>query len=141
MADRYTYIPLIGIFIMAAWLLGDAVRVWPHRRRAITLSALATVIALVGVAYVQTGYWKDSLTLYTHGLSVTENNALLQNNIGAELTHLDRAEEAIPHLREAIRIQPDYGNAHNNLGLALGAMGDTEGAFFHMREAKRYWNQ
>jgi tetratricopeptide (TPR) repeat protein len=140
MADRYAYIPLIGIFIMVAWLSGEIVRARPQYRRAAAVAAGIALLALGGAAHVQAGYWKDSLTLYAHGLSVTSNNALLQNNLGAELDHLGRTREAIPHFREALRIQPDYGDAHNNLGLALGTLGDTEGAFFHMREARRCWD-
>ena len=137
MADRYTYIPLIGIFIAAAWGLADAVRRRPRARVAVVGACAATLPALFVVTSLQTGYWRDDETLFTHALAVTANNAVAHNNLGVALFHKGRTAEAMAHYLEAVRIDPDYPDVHNNLGLALVGPGRVEEAVAHYREALR----
>ena len=123
MADRYTYVPLVGIFVAAAWGLAALV---PDSRVARTGSAVAAAVILAScfvVTRAQAAVWSDSVTLFEHALSVTKDNWLIHANLGGALLDSGRAEEAIPHEREALRIRPDYAVARGNLGQALEQTG------------------
>ena len=138
MADRYAYLPLIGLFTAAVWLAADAVPVnLPHRAKILGLFATAILTALSVGARSQVDYWKDSLTLYNRTLSVTSDNWLIHYNLGLALDERGRSEDAIAHFREALRISPDHAEARNNLGVALEKLGRTDEAITHYREALR----
>jgi tetratricopeptide (TPR) repeat protein len=137
MADRYTYVPLIGIFIIIAWGIPELVEQWRYRK--ICLATLATVVftILMAMTWKQVGYWKNSITLFEHTLKITSNNYLPHNNLGTALNNQGRTEEAIEHYLQALRIKPDYEKAHNNLGAALANQGRTEEAIEHYLQALR----
>jgi tetratricopeptide (TPR) repeat protein len=142
MADRYTYIPLIGLFIMVAWGVPDLLARWPLRRIALprfTLPAAAMVVILACAiaARSQVEYWEDSTTLWTRALAVTTENDIAQNNLGAALADQGNVDEAIMHYSEALRIKPDYADAHNNLGVALDDQGKVDEAIAHYSVALR----
>jgi tetratricopeptide (TPR) repeat protein len=138
MADRYTYLPLIGLFTAAVWLLTDtAPAKLPHRAKILGVFAIAILTALSVGSRSQVGYWKNSLTLYNHALSVTSDNWLIHYNLGLVLDKEGRSEDAIAHFREALRINPDHAEAHNNLGVALEKLGRTDKAVTHYTEALR----
>jgi tetratricopeptide (TPR) repeat protein len=137
MADRYTYVPLIGIFVVASWGLADLAGSRPGARVAAVAASLAAVLALSLLAYRQTGHWKDSATLFRHALAVTEGNFVAHNNLGSTLFEEGNHDEAIAHYREAIRIDPRYPNAHDNLGAALLGEGNFEEALARFQEASR----
>jgi Flp pilus assembly protein TadD len=132
MADRYTYLPLIGIFMIAAWGGAELVR----QARAAAFAAAVAVAACSVVAWFQVGYWKSSITLFEHTLRVTENNYLAHACLGIALAEAGRGE-AIPHYREALRVNPHYSQAEASLGLALAQSGSTGEAIDHYREALR----
>jgi len=134
-ADRYTYVPLIGIFTLVAWSACDLTKRWHYQ--AVVLSAAAAGIFLLCLAgtTVQIGYWKDSETLFRHALLVTENNDLAHNNLGVALAARGRFEEAGRHFREAVRINPPHAQAHINLGKALNLEGRTNEALAQYRAA------
>lgn len=139
MADRYTYLPLIGAFIAAVWLLVDLVDVvpgtLPHRGKILAAFA-ATVLAALSVASrSQLGYWKNSLSLYNHTLSVTSNNSLIHYNLGCVLAEKGRSEDAILQFEESLRIDPGYAKAHNNIGTEMEKLGRTNSAIVHFMEA------
>ncbi len=138
MADRYTYIPLIGLFIMAAWGIPELLKKWQYRRPALFLSAALILLCLSVISWHQVGYWRDSITLFRHALSVTKDNDLAHNNLGTALREKGNIEEAIGHYREVLRIKPDDGEAHNNMGAALFAQGKIMESEFHLREALRF---
>jgi tetratricopeptide (TPR) repeat protein len=119
MADRYTYIPLIGLFVMVTWGLADlwTERHLPHFGLAIVASASLAACLLTTRNQVQ--YWSGSITLFQHVLAVMPDVALAHNNIASALYDQGRFEETMPHLREAVRLKPQDVDAHNNLGLAL----------------------
>src|SRR5262249_39979247 len=112
MADRYTYLPLIGILIVAAWGGAELVR----NGRAAAFAAAAAVIACGVVTWFQVGYWKGSIPLFEHTLRVTGNNYLAHACLGLALTEAGRSE-AIPHYREALKVNPYYSQAEASLGL------------------------
>ncbi|MCX6993406.1 MAG: tetratricopeptide repeat protein [Kiritimatiellaeota bacterium] len=144
MADRYTYIPLIGIFIMIAWGVPDLVRrVLPEpRRRQMTLDALAVLacgsVVLLGIGtWLQAGTWKNTITVFEHAIAVTENNYLAHNNLANALTGRGRLDDAVYHYGEALRIKPDYVEVHNNIAVTLARQGKVDEAIYHYREALR----
>ena len=118
MADRYMYLPAIGISIIVAWGATDLLANW-SARRLLQLAAAAVLVALTVGTRIQVGYWRDSGALYEHGLAVTKENFVMHNNYGDFLRRNGRAAEAIPHLQESIRIRDNYPIAHRNLANAL----------------------
>jgi tetratricopeptide (TPR) repeat protein len=140
MADRYTYIPLIGIFIVIAWGVPDLAARLSRASMAIPalgVSAAVVVLALSACSSRQAGYWKDSLTLWDHAIRVTQNNASAQNHMGLALDKEGRLDEAVVHYSEALRIKPDFAEGHYNLGLALGKQGRLDEAAAQYSEALR----
>lgn len=148
MADRYTYIPLIGVFIAATWgvsQLFERLRKspTPENRPAkwlARLPAVAGVLVLLplGVcAWHQAGYWRNTRTLFERAIAVTQNNWLAHNNLGFSLYSQGQIAEAMTHFQHALTIRPDYEKAHNNLGSALDAAGRRDEAAAHYREALR----
>ena len=137
MADRYTYLSLIGIFIALAWwlptLLPDR-RLW---RRSMAVVTLAVVAGAMIISSQQVRYWQNSTTLFQHALKVTKENSMAHNTLGLSLFKEGQMEEALHHYREAIRIRPNYANAHNNIGLVLMKIGETELAIDHYGKALR----
>lgn len=116
LADRYTYIPLIGLFILCCWLIPDLLR--DLRQRQVILGVLAgvVIVSLTSVTWRQIGYWKDNLSLYRHTLAVTTGNYLILNNYGAALEEQGILEESIAMFRLALSIKPDHAEALYNLG-------------------------
>jgi tetratricopeptide (TPR) repeat protein len=128
MADRYSYITLTGLFIIIAWGLPDLLLRLPHRNVILWASSIAVLSALSVCAYVQAGYWKNSIMLCEHALKVTKNNYRAHFCITMPLTEQHRFEEAIEHGAEAIRINPQCYEAYNNLGVALVRVGRFDDA-------------
>ena len=116
MADRFTYVPLIGLFITIAWGVPELLARYRFKRIVLSLAAAGILVSLMLVSYLQVRYWRNSVLLYEHALDVTENNYLAHNNLGAVLEEIGDLEEATVHYSEAVRIKPDYAVAHNNLG-------------------------
>jgi tetratricopeptide (TPR) repeat protein len=119
LADRYTYIPLTGLFIIFAWGTPQLMAGW--RNRTIVISTICAVLfpVLMTIAWTQASYWQNSRTLFTHTLDVTSDNYVIHNNLGFEMAVFGRADDALKHYREAIKINPDFEIAHINLGKAL----------------------
>jgi Flp pilus assembly protein TadD len=138
MADRYTYVPLIGVFVMGVWGISDAVARWAGRRVALPAAAAVIVIACTVATRAQVTLWQDARTLWTHALAVTGDNELAHVAVGTLLGAEGRYAEAVPHFREAIRIAPDSATAHRDLGLALISMGRLDEAVEHLSMAVRY---
>ena len=126
MADRYTYVPLIGIFVAFSWAISGYVFV--------AASAGALVAALF-VTQRQVAAWSTSATLFTHALAVTSDNWLAHNDLGLVLFEAGKTDEAIAHYTEALWIAPNYVEAHNNLGNALEKLGKRDEAIAQFRQA------
>ena len=128
MADRYAYIPLLGIFLMAVWGAADLAD-----RRQLSLRSRATAAAVVLVLLailtsIQIRYWRSSYDLWSHAVDVTKDNFVGEENLGRALLALDRPAEAVPHLQKATRIRPLDPNGHLSLGGALATSGQTRDA-------------
>jgi protein O-mannosyl-transferase len=127
-ADRYTYIPLIGLSIALAWGL-------EHRWAVIPIALWAC--ALCGFTFLQAATWRDTTTLFTHALAVTDSNYVAHNNLGVALRHAGRRPEAFAHFEEALRLRPEYPEAQTNLAEALLNDGRTNEALPHIEAALR----
>jgi len=124
MADRYAYVPLIGIFLMVVWTVADFL----HSRKASrTVSVAVSVLPLLALAYAtnrQIDFWSSDVTLWSHTLAVTANNAFTEGKLGWALMVSNQPEEALLHLREAAALDPSDPTNYINLGICLGANHD-----------------
>jgi tetratricopeptide (TPR) repeat protein len=122
MADRYTYLPLVGLYVIVAWGGADLAAGW---RRAIVVGvAGAALLALALVARRQVGYWADSRTLYEHAIAVTGENWMMENNLGNVELREGRIPAAVAHYRAAVRIGPADPHPYNNLAWLLATTPD-----------------
>jgi tetratricopeptide (TPR) repeat protein len=131
MADRYTYVPLIGLFIIIAWGVAHLVERWSWRKFVFAISAGVILSALTMCTCLQLRHWRNSITVFEHALDVTVDNNLAHYNLGQALAQKGRLDKAIVHYSEALRIEPDHPdahNAHNNIGLALFRQGKVNEA-------------
>ena len=128
MADRYMYIPSVGVFILLVW--GAAAltrgRRWPGLFLA--FAGATSLVLCVVFTRQQLGYWHNSETLFRHSLAVTENNYIARNNLGDALLAAGQATAAIPEYQETVRLQPDNAIAHFNLGVAFLKTSQTDAA-------------
>jgi hypothetical protein len=125
MADRYTYTPLIGLFIMVAWGVPDLMKKWKYRKEILwTLSALS-ILCLSIITWTQVGYWQNSITLFDHTLKVTDNNWLIYNSRGFTYSRLGNYRQAIEDFDRAIEIKPGYEMAYINRGAVYLMQGDN----------------
>jgi protein O-mannosyl-transferase len=138
-ADRYTYVPLVGVFIMAAWTLARVADRTPRIRPLAAGLALAAVLGCAFTARAQVLHWKDSAALWTHAtmlsLHVDEFDAHM--SLGTTLGNQDRLDEALQHFAAAVRLRPRSDAAHLNLGLALAKQGRKDEAAREFDEALR----
>jgi cytochrome c-type biogenesis protein CcmH/NrfG len=152
-ADRYTYLPQIGLYIMIAWGAVDLVKTpnaqrptpnvefrgsysaFDVRRSVFGVCCVAIVMALGFAARVQASYWRDSETLWTHTIAVTSDNHLAHAHLADLLLREGRINDAISHCQEAVRIQPNDTDAQNNLGLAYLLSGDEADALIHFEQS------
>jgi tetratricopeptide (TPR) repeat protein len=138
-ADRYSYLPLVGIFAIAAFggadLLVGVVRGAAARRRAAAALGLGILSACALQTFRQIGTWRDSVTLFEHALASTRDNWVIHYDLAGVLQAEGRSEEAIAHYREALRIVPDRADATFNLAMALAAAGRADEAEASIRRS------
>ena len=143
-ADRYTYLPHIGLFMLAVWLVADLTAVHKSRARFAVAAAGVIMVALVWAAVIQTSYWRNSETLWTHALAVTSDNDLAHNNLGYLYTDRGELDKAISHFEAASKIRSRKLDPHYNVGSAfvqmnladaLGLKGLADEAMLHYEEA------
>jgi tetratricopeptide (TPR) repeat protein len=137
MADRFTYVPLIGLSIAAVWAAADLTAGRPAWRTAAVGAAGLALAGCAALSWRQVGYWRDSATLFAHALDVTRGNFLAHTNLGSALEREGRLAEARAHYAEAVRLNPGYPEAQNNAGTARAAEGDFAAAETHFRAALR----
>jgi tetratricopeptide (TPR) repeat protein len=135
-ADRYMYLPSIGISIVLAWGAAELLAHMPHARPALAALAAASCAAAAAVTWVQLDSWRDSRALFRHAADVTAGNYLAHHNLGVALAAMpDGANEAIAEYREALRIEPNYVRAHTDLGTAYAKLGRLSDAVSEYRAA------
>ena len=143
-ADRYTYLPYIGLFLLIVWTAADLATTWHLRRQYLWLVASTAIAVLSYLAAAQTSFWKNSETLWNHTLSVTSNNDFAHNNLGFLYLRRGELDKAISHFETALKIRSGNDQTHYNLGTALVHMnlanalarkGRPEEAIVHYEEA------
>ncbi len=135
MADRYTYVPLIGMFIVLVWGLSDLFERFRIKQFSVVIITTAILSALIAVSWNQVGYWQNSITLFERALDVTKNNYVAHNNLGHRLLELEKTDEALQHFAKSIEINSEFEIAHLNLGLALSKQGKLDQAIKHYYKA------
>jgi tetratricopeptide (TPR) repeat protein len=135
-ADRYTYIPFIGIFMIIAWGLSFIIDKLPSSKKMLMQIALLLILIAMSVRSLeQVRYWKNGITLYRHAIDVTKKNDLAYNNLGFLLSLTDRTEVALDMFQKAVDINPNFGDAEYNLANTLMHLGRTDDAIVHFRKA------
>jgi tetratricopeptide (TPR) repeat protein len=133
-ADRYTYLPQIGLYIVGAWAAADLTASWSHQRAVLSAATILIIGVLSWRAWIQTSYWRDSETLFTHTLAVTSNNDVAENNLGIVFLRKGNLDEAISLLQAAVDLRPENSPAHENLAKALLQKGQVADALVHYRK-------
>jgi tetratricopeptide (TPR) repeat protein len=118
-ADRYTYLPQIGLYLLVAWGAMELFHQWSRGRVILAGAGLLIITALITGSYFQTPYWQDTETLWKHATATTSNNYIATTNLAEVLFQSGRFEEAIAECQKALKIKPDLAAAHNDLGAAL----------------------
>ena len=137
-ADRYAYLPLWGLFVIAVWLASEAATRISLSRGAQVVIALAVLIGYAVTAHIQIGYWRDSYTLFAHALQVTEANPIAEDNLGSALLEMRRPDLAQSHLERAIQLMPTLATAHYNLGTLLQRQNEMDRAEREYQWALQY---
>lgn len=133
-ADRYTYLPQVGLYIAVTWAMADLTALWRHQRTFLSAAAILSVGVLSWCAWIQTSYWRDSETLFRHALAVTANNDVAENNLGIVFLGKGKVDQAISLLQAAVDLRPDNSPAHENLAKALLQKGQIADALVHYRK-------
>ncbi len=134
-ADRYTYLPEIGLCLALTWAMAQASAGWRNRRIGLGIGASVILFLLVIEARTQTAYWRDSESLWKHTLDCTAHNAVAESNLANDFLRQGRFDEAMAQAKMAIEIEPDYADAHNCLGFALFQTGQFADAISHFQAA------
>lgn len=137
LADRYTYIPLTGVFVALVWGGAELTDKWRRGPQFATAGTAVLLALLSAVTVGQIRYWQNSFTLYTRALAVVERNWLAHNNMAILLAQQYRYDEAIKHFRESLRINPNQPVGFINLGNAYQSVGNNGAALDAFREAVR----
>jgi len=133
MADRYTYIPLIGLFIIVAWGITDLLSGWKYRNRVLAVVAPLLILILSVAAYIQTSFWCNTVTLFEHATQVTDGNYLVHHFLGQYLLKQGEFDKVIYHESQALLIEPDFPQANNSIGIALVRKGKLPEAVVHFK--------
>lgn len=134
-ADRFTYLPHIGLFIMAVWGCADLFGGVRVKEKVLSLTGGLVIVMLMVASSIQVQYWRDTPSLFQHALNVTANNTVMHYFMGNYLFRKGYVDQAIQHYREALRIKPDFDDGHDKLGVALSLKGHHEEAVLHYRLA------
>jgi tetratricopeptide (TPR) repeat protein len=134
-ADRYTYLPQIGLYILLTWTAVELTASWQSRRWVLGGGAMAVLAVLITCARAQTAYWRDSESLWTHTLACTSDNRIAHYNLGVVFAQQGRTKEAIAQLQKALAIEPDYAEPHFDLGNIFLQQGRIEEAIAYYQKA------
>jgi protein O-mannosyl-transferase len=137
MADRYTYLPSIGIAIMLSWSIPLLFPREDIRKKILFPAGIVVLVILSFLTWQQCGYWKNSATLFNHALRMTKDNYIAYNCYGLALFEEGKIEQAIDYYNQAIRISPDYADAFNNKGTAYSKLGRYQRAIEDYNQAIR----
>ena len=133
-ADRYTYLPQIGLYVLAAWAVADLSASWHRQRQIAAVGAAILLGALTWHAWNQASFWRNSETLWTHTLAVTSDNDVAENNLGIIFLGRGQVDEAISRFQTAVDLRPENAPAHDNLAKAFLQKGRVPDAMLHYRK-------
>ncbi len=139
MADRYMYLPQIGVFVIAAWALHALCMRWPGSARLVAIAATLIVIASAVTAYRQTRHWRDSLALWSHTVAITPNSVIARSSLGEALMQRGDLDTARRELEAALRLQPSHRATRLNLALVAIRQGRLDEAFLYCRAMTIEW--
>jgi len=134
-ADRFSYIPFTGLFIIIAWGAADLLAKWRYRKIALGIVTVVILLALAICTRFQLRHWRNNTTIFEHAIEVTENNYVAYCSLAEPLLQKGELEEAIRYFTEALRAKPDFIGALNNLGYALNKQGKYDEAEKYLRKA------
>jgi protein O-mannosyl-transferase len=134
-ADRYTYLPQIGLAMAVTWGVADLSAGWRYRKAVLGLAAALIVVSLAAAARMQAGYWRDSTSLWSHTLDCDPENPVAHNYLGLSLATQGKLDQAVPHWERALELNPDYAMAHNNLGFGYVKQGRVDAAAAEWKRA------
>jgi len=134
-ADRYTYLPQIGLYLAATWGMADFSLRWPNGRLILRISAGFVLGLSMWRAWNQASFWRDSQSLWNHALTATDDNDLAHERLASALLDKDRPDEAIVQAQLAINLKADNASAQNDFGVALARRGQPEEAITHFWKA------
>jgi tetratricopeptide (TPR) repeat protein len=137
LADRYTYVPLIGVFLMLCWGVPDLLATWHYPRPALAVLGIMLLVGCLVRTWSQLASWHDSVALWQSALRTTGPNAFALFNLGDALENRGQADAALQQYARALRIDPGYAQAHQNLGALLARQGPTQEAVHHLTAALR----
>jgi tetratricopeptide (TPR) repeat protein len=137
MADRFSYVPSLGVFILVIWGACELTRHWRHQMIVLSVAGSVAIVLCIRFTQQQLGYWKDDETLFQHALEITENNYFAHKTLGNIYLKKGRSAEAISQLQKVIRLIPDNADAHDNLGTAYLKKGQMDEAINQFQEAIR----
>jgi len=137
MADRYAYIPMLGLLILAAWGLSDLTSDRKPLRNLLVVSSLSATLIFAAVTRAQVSYWANSESLFDHAQSVTENNYVAYNNLGEALASRGNTDQAAVWFKKAVEANPDYAAGQENMGMALIQQGSPDDGIAHLTMATR----
>ena len=135
MADRYTYVPLIGLFVIVAWGVPEIVMRWRRSSTILALFAGTVILAMMICSWNQVRHWQNSITLFSHAVAVTSNNLKAYNNLGTAYLDKGNTDKAASSLSAVVNIDPDNAVTQYNLGLVFMRQGKTEEAAFRYSRA------
>ena len=136
-ADRFTYVPFVGLFCVIAWGVPDLVIQWHYREIKLAAIAAAFFAIFAATTYLQVGYWRNSITLFEHAIDVTTNNYIAHHKLGEALKLQKKTEAAAKHYSEALRIRPDFFATHLDMGIVLRDEGKLNEAIDYFSRALR----
>jgi len=134
-ADRYTYLPLTGIFIIVVWGAADLASSLKREKATVALTAVLVIAGLAVACRWQLGFWNDSISLFTRSVAVTDDNFVAWNNLGAAYQTAGKPDEALRAYRKSLEINPAQAPPHNNIGLILASQGRLDEAIRHYATA------
>ncbi len=135
MADRYTYIPSLGVLTLAIWSAHELTRRWRYHVVASSVAGTAAIVLCIALTRQQIGYWKDSEALFRHALEVTEHNYIVHNSLGNALVKKGQIDEAITQFQKALELKPKNAAAQISLGNLLSQKGLLDEAILFYRRA------